>query len=77
MSEREKLYIIIKTTNRVNSNMVLIATDLAIKEELTTYAASHSFATILSRAEVPFISQALGHSSLATTQTYLGSFEDV
>ncbi|MCE7071976.1 site-specific integrase [Dyadobacter sp. CY327] len=79
MSEREKLYTIIKTINRVNTNMAAIAKDLNIKDDLTTYAARHSFATTLARAEVPlsFISQSLGHSSLATTQGYLGSFEDV
>jgi integrase/recombinase XerD len=43
-----------------------------------TYAARHSFATILqrSRASTEFISEALGHSNVKTTQNYLARFED-
>jgi integrase len=78
MTEKERLYGITLTTNKVNMNMKLVAKDLGIKENLTTYVARHSFATTLARSEVPvaFISQALGHSNLLTTQIYLGSFED-
>ena len=45
---------------------------------LTTYVARHSFATILknSGVNIALISEALGHSDLATTQIYLDSFEN-
>ena len=45
---------------------------------LTTYSARHSYATILKRSGAPlsFISEALGHKSLLTTESYLDSFED-
>lgn len=54
-----------------------IAKDLGIEKPITTYYARHSFATILknSGAPVAMISQALGHSSLTTTQNYLAGFE--
>lgn len=78
MTEREKTYEIRKTIMRVNYQMNLIATELEIEQEVTTYVARHSFATTLLRANVPvpFISRSLGHSGLASTQVYLGSFED-
>jgi site-specific recombinase XerD len=48
-----------------------------INEPVVTYYARNSFATIIqnSRALVAMISKALGHSSISTTQNYLGSFE--
>ncbi|AWV97669.1 tyrosine-type recombinase/integrase [Arcticibacterium luteifluviistationis] len=73
---------IIKTIQQIilitNKWMKKIATKLGISSPVTTYVARHSFATILLQSEAPiaFISKALGHSSLATTETYLGSFED-
>ncbi len=62
----------------INENMKKIAKALEIDKPVTTYYARHSFATILknSGAPVAMISQALGHSSLATTQNYLAGFED-
>ena len=46
-------------------------------EKITSYTARHSFATTLKRsgANIAYISEALGHSSLQVTQTYLASFE--
>jgi integrase/recombinase XerD len=43
----------------------------------TTYAARHSFATVLKRsgASIEFISESLGHRDIGTTQNYLGKFE--
>jgi site-specific recombinase XerD len=45
---------------------------------LTTYVARHSFATILKKSgvNIGLISEALGHSDIATTQIYLDSFEN-
>ena len=58
--------------------MKSIAQQLNITNEVTTYAARHSFATILQRsgASTEFISEALGHSNVKTTQNYLAGFED-
>jgi site-specific recombinase XerD len=58
--------------------MKRIAEKLEITSPCTNYVARHSFATILlqSKAPIAFISKALGHSNLATTKAYLGSFED-
>jgi site-specific recombinase XerD len=41
-------------------------------------AARHSFSTVLKRSGVGIqqISEALGHSSINTTKSYLDSFED-
>lgn len=63
---------------RINKHMRRITKELGINVPVRTYEARHSFATTLARSEVPllFISQALGHKSIATTQIYLGSFED-
>ena len=58
--------------------MKRIAKNLQINKEVTTYFARHSFATVLrnSGASTEFISEALGHSSMRTTQNYLAGFEE-
>lgn len=45
--------------------------------KFTTYAARHSFATVLlkSGVNIMFISECLGHSSLSVTETYLAGFD--
>lgn len=65
-------------TQLINSHMTRIAKAAGISKQVNTYAARHSFATILLRGgkSVEFISQALGHSSIKTTQNYLAGFED-
>jgi len=62
----------------VNKYMRIIAKKLGINKPCTTYYARHSFSTVLKRsgANVQFISEALGHSSINTTKAYLDSFED-
>ena len=58
--------------------MKSIASQLKIMSKLTTCAARLSFATILqlSGASTEFISEALGHSNVKTTENYLAGFED-
>lgn len=65
-------------TKLINKYMKRIAGEIGIDKNLTTYVARHSFSTVLKRSGVSteYISEALGHSSLATTQSYLDSFED-
>jgi len=55
-----------------------IAEKLEISIKVTTYTARHSFSTVLKRsgASTEFISEALGHSNLKTTLSYLDSFEN-
>ena len=74
---RERIVIsqVIKITNQY---MRGIAKKLEIESDVNTYSARHSFATILLQSEAPlaFISQSLGHTSISTTESYLGSFDD-
>lgn len=59
-----------------NKYLARICTALGIAP-ITTYHARHSAATTLLRGGVPiaYISEMLGHKSILTTQTYLGSFQ--
>ncbi|WP_336514921.1 site-specific integrase [Pollutibacter soli] len=65
-------------TRLINKYMKRIADKLGIEKNVTTYFARHSFATILKRSGAPteFISDALGHSDLKTTKSYLAGFEE-
>lgn len=76
-SELEKKKKIALVINLTNDYMNRIGKKLGIEINITTYVARHSFATILARSNVPtlFISQSLGHSSIKTTENYLGAFE--
>ena len=75
--ERER-QLIQQLTQVINSHMKDIAATLEINNIVTTYAARHSFSSVLQRsgASTEFISEALGHSSIKTTQSYLAGFED-
>lgn len=75
--ERER-QLIQQLTKLINKHMKKIALELGISNDVTTYAARHSFATILQRsgASTEFISEALGHGNIKTTQSYLAGFED-
>lgn len=55
-----------------------IAKELGIDKPVTTYYARHSFAMAMRRngASNEYIGDALGHSSLATTENYLDGFDD-
>jgi integrase len=62
----------------VNDWMKLIKDDIGIEKKVTTYVARHSFSTTLKRngASLEFISEALGHSDVKTTEHYLASFDN-
>lgn len=64
-------------TRLINSYTKDLSNTLKIKMPIKTMEARHSFATIVqySGAPVAMISQMLGHTSIATTQNYLDSFE--
>lgn len=63
-------------TRALNKRMKMIGKALGI-DNITTYTARHSYATVLKRsgANIAYISESLGHNSLQTTETYLASFE--
>ena len=65
-------------TKFINKYMKRMGKELGFEKPLTTYVARHSFSTVLKRGGAPteYISEALGHSSLKTTESYLDSFED-
>lgn len=66
-----------QATKIINKYIRKIAKKLGLDEDITTYTARHSYATILKKsgASREFISESLGHSNLQTTENYLDSFE--
>ncbi|WP_026902948.1 tyrosine-type recombinase/integrase [Pedobacter glucosidilyticus] len=62
----------------INSNLKKIAAKLDITTDISSYYARHSFSTNLmnNNAPVVFISKQLGHTSIKTTENYLGEFTD-
>jgi len=67
-----------KLCRQINNELHKIADKLSIKEDVTTYVARHSFATVLKKSgvNIGIISQALGHQDIKTTQIYLSKFDD-
>lgn len=65
-------------TQYLNKAIKRIAKKLELEGNITSYTARHSFATVLKRSgtNIAYISEALGHSDLKTTESYLDSFED-
>jgi integrase/recombinase XerD len=63
----------IKDTNKY---LKRIGDNLGLGKHVTTYVARHSYATILrdKGVSIEFISEALGHTSILTTQRYLADF---
>jgi len=78
MSEERKLAVKQQFVKTINQHMKKIGEAIGFDKPLTTYAARHSFATVLKRsgASIELISESLGHQSLQTTEAYLDSFED-
>lgn len=78
MSEERKNAVKQQFVKTVNQHMKKIGEAIGFDKPLTTYAARHSFATVLKRsgASIELISESLGHQSLQTTEAYLDSFED-
>ncbi len=78
MIEERKLAVKQQFVKTINQHMKKIGEAIGFDKPLTTYAARHSFATVLKRsgASIELISESLGHQSLQTTEAYLDSFED-
>ena len=67
-----------KLCHQINKELHNIAKELNINEDVTTYVARHSFATVLKKSgvNIGIISQALGHQDIKTTQIYLSEFDN-
>ncbi len=74
---QRELEVVQQMTKQVNKYIDRIAKSVGIEQHVTTYTARHSFATVLklSDASISYISEALGHKDLKTTENYLGSFD--
>ncbi len=66
-----------QATKQTNKYLKRIAKKIGIDENISTYYARHSFASVLklSGENISYISEALGHSNLQTTENYLSSFD--
>ena len=67
-----------KLCHQINKELHSLAKELGIQEDVTTYVARHSFATVLKKSgvNIGIISQALGHQDIKTTQIYLSEFDN-
>jgi integrase len=73
--QRDKIKQFTKNTNKW---LNCICGKIGITARVTTYAARHSFSTILKNSGTPieYIKDSLGHSSTLTTESYLSSYPD-
>jgi len=78
MTEEEKDHKKRSFTRFINQHLKNLAKDNGLNEDVSTYWARHSFATMAVRkkASLEFVSEALGHSDLKTTKNYFAGFED-
>ncbi len=62
----------------VNQHLKKLAKDNGLTEDISSYYARHSFATtaIRKKASMEYVSEALGHADLKTTNNYFAGFED-
>jgi len=76
IGEMEKVKAVRKAVSKCNAALRQLSKELGLPH-FTTYAARHSFATILQKAgaSVSFIQQSLGHSSVTVTESYLEGFD--
>ncbi|MEZ4804598.1 MAG: site-specific integrase [Bacteroidia bacterium] len=65
-------------TKFINQNLKKLAISNGITGDISTYWARHSFATNAVRlgASMEFVSEALSHNNLKTTQSYFAGFEE-
>jgi len=76
MNEKEKMKVNRNFIRLVNENMQRLADKLGLKIRIGTMAARHSFTTKVTKAAgLEFAQEALGHTSLNTTQNYWAGFE--
>lgn len=75
-SPMEVSMLVRKVIASCNAALKILAADIGIPA-FSTYAARHSFATILKKngTDISFISESLGHSSIAMTEHYLAGYD--
>jgi integrase len=75
-TRKQRIYKIAWRVRKTNVHMQKIGKKLGIEQNITTYTARHSFATVLKRSgvSIAFISESLGHKDVGITETYLDSF---
>ncbi len=78
MSKEQQHNSIKNFTRFINQNFKKFAINSGVNEEISTYWARHSFATSAIRkgASIEFVSEALSHSNIKTTQGYFAGFEE-
>jgi site-specific recombinase XerD len=66
-----------QATKQTNKYLKRIAIKIGIDNNISTYYARHSFASVLklSGENIAYISESLGHADLKTTENYLSSFD--
>lgn len=76
MTPRQEKEITQNVVRLINKKMSIIS-DALKYDNISTYTARHSYATVLKRSgvDIAFISESLGHNDLKTTENYLASFE--
>lgn len=81
-TKEDDIFRLIKQKNKtINKYLKKIAKEVDLKPEIanniSTYYARHSFATILKNSgeSIEYIKESLGHSSSVTTEKYLSSFD--
>lgn len=77
-SEFEQFTAVKNFTRFINQNFRKFAQENGIEENVSTYWARHSFATTAIRkgASMEFVSEALNHSDVKTTQNYFAGFAE-
>ncbi len=62
----------------INQGIKRWAKEIGLDEDISTYWARHTFATTIIRngGTIEFVSEALSHSNIKTTQAYFAGFED-
>ncbi|HPH99954.1 MAG TPA: site-specific integrase, partial [Chitinophagaceae bacterium] len=78
LSDEDNHWKIKNFTRFINQHIKRLAEHHNIVADISTYWARHSFATnaIRKGASMEFVSEALSHSDLKTTQNYFAGFED-
>lgn len=76
LTASDELARIKQVTKQLNKYIKRISKAVGIKEKVTSYSARHSFANVLKESgeNIAYISEALGHANMKTTENYLKSF---
>lgn len=78
MSPEDKHRVVKLFTRYINQYIKILAENVGLPGDISTYWARHSFATegIRRGASMEFMQEALGHASSKTTQDYFNGFDD-